>query len=187
MSLTSFSIILTVLVLHINHSSIFSSKASRRFYYFMTRKVANLINMKSCVKQFEKNKIKKSLIITDKKRDASLRYSTTLSDSIKNHHNKHEFILRKNNRITGDNYMTKIEILCNSCKDLHAKEKLLLKNICQICDILAEDSINDTLHEWKLIALILDRLLFCFFSIFTIISSVFLLFIIPILKNTDVI
>lgn len=42
-------------------------------------------------------------------------------------------------------------------------------------------------NEWKLVALIVDRLLFWIFTFLTIISSIILLIIVPILKNKDLI
>ena len=50
-----------------------------------------------------------------------------------------------------------------------------------------EDLRNNKKEEWKLMALILDRVLFYIFSTLSLVSSVVLLFIIPILKNLNVI
>ncbi|CAF3356497.1 unnamed protein product [Rotaria sp. Silwood1] len=47
-----------------------------------------------------------------------------------------------------------------------------------------EEDRNETINEWKLMALIMDRLLFWLFTMFTILSTVLCLIIIPLLKNT---
>ena len=46
---------------------------------------------------------------------------------------------------------------------------------------------NNLQNEWKLVALIVDRVLFWLFSILTIVSSVILLLVLPILKNRELI
>jgi hypothetical protein len=50
-----------------------------------------------------------------------------------------------------------------------------------------EERVNVIKNEWKLIALIVDRVLFWVFSFLTVVSSVVLLVVIPILKNRNVI
>ncbi|CAF3495749.1 unnamed protein product, partial [Rotaria sp. Silwood2] len=47
-----------------------------------------------------------------------------------------------------------------------------------------EEDRNETINEWKLMALIMDRLLFWLFTMFTILSTVLCLIIIPFLKNS---
>jgi hypothetical protein len=46
-----------------------------------------------------------------------------------------------------------------------------------------EEDRNEVINEWKLMALIMDRLLFWLFTFFTVISTVLCLIIIPFLKN----
>ncbi|CAF3299274.1 unnamed protein product [Rotaria socialis] len=46
-----------------------------------------------------------------------------------------------------------------------------------------EEDRNETINEWKLMALIMDRLLFWLFAIFTVLSTILCLIIIPFLKN----
>jgi hypothetical protein len=47
-----------------------------------------------------------------------------------------------------------------------------------------EEDRNEIINEWKLMALIMDRLLFWLFTFFTILSTVLCLIIIPLLKNS---
>ena len=46
-----------------------------------------------------------------------------------------------------------------------------------------EEERNEIINEWKLMALIMDRLLFWLFTFFTVLSTVLCLVIIPFLKN----
>ena len=46
-----------------------------------------------------------------------------------------------------------------------------------------EEERNELINEWKLMALIMDRLLFWLFTFFTVLSTVLCLIIIPCLKN----
>lgn len=46
-----------------------------------------------------------------------------------------------------------------------------------------EEERNEVINEWKLMALIMDRLLFWLFTFFTVLSTVLCLMIIPFLKN----
>jgi hypothetical protein len=48
-----------------------------------------------------------------------------------------------------------------------------------------EEDRNEIISEWKLMALIMDRLLFWLFALLTILSTVLCLIIIPCLKNAD--
>jgi nicotinic acetylcholine receptor len=50
-----------------------------------------------------------------------------------------------------------------------------------------EERVTSIKNEWKLIALIVDRVLFWVFTVLTFVSSVVLLVVIPVLKNRDVI
>lgn len=50
-----------------------------------------------------------------------------------------------------------------------------------------DDKINSIKNEWKLMALIVDRILFWIFTVLTVVSTVFLLLIVPILKNRNLI
>ena len=50
-----------------------------------------------------------------------------------------------------------------------------------------ETRVESIRNEWKLVALIVDRFLFWVFSSLTIISSIFLLIVIPVLKNLNII
>lgn len=47
-----------------------------------------------------------------------------------------------------------------------------------------EEERNEVISEWKLMALIMDRLLFWLFAFFTLLSTVLCLIIIPLLKNS---
>jgi hypothetical protein len=47
-----------------------------------------------------------------------------------------------------------------------------------------EEDRNEIINEWKLMALIMDRLLFWLFAFFTVLSTVLCLIIIPLLKNS---
>jgi hypothetical protein len=47
-----------------------------------------------------------------------------------------------------------------------------------------EEDRNEIINEWKLMALIMDRLLFWLFAFFTLLSTVLCLIIIPLLKNS---
>jgi hypothetical protein len=47
-----------------------------------------------------------------------------------------------------------------------------------------EEDRNEVINEWKLMALIMDRLLFWLFAFFTVLGSVLCLIIIPFLKNS---
>lgn len=47
-----------------------------------------------------------------------------------------------------------------------------------------EEDRNEIINEWKLMAIIMDRLLFWLFTIFTVLSTVLCLIIIPLMKNS---
>ena len=87
--------------------------------------------------------------------------------------------------------------VCSRCKrarltsDVNERGFEGLKNfLAKLHDISsqAEDANDDVImikNEWKIIALIVDRVLFCVFSLLTFVSSVLLLVVLPLLKNAS--
>lgn len=265
MSLTSTSIVLTVLVLHLHHAGQFAPTLPRKFYYFMTKKVAFYVGMNSTVRRYEsmdqkdkndrnKNDHIKSAILNCNDEVLSLKNSLCIikDDSIKKNCRcnslstcifyDHSELNKKSSEnlqksiqntlkksITSDNeninnfstmnkqpsnlneisesstslssrkkhqsFMIPISSMCIECSRVKQinKEHIDSLNIFSkyLKEFIKKDDLschnNNLQNEWKLVALIVDRVLFWLFSILTIVSSVILLLVLPILKNRELI
>jgi hypothetical protein len=266
MSLTSTSIVLTVLVLHLHHAGQFAPTLPRKFYYIMTKNVAFYVGMSSTVKRYEsiepsekknlnnKNEIIKSAILNCNDEVLSLKNNLNIikEDKMKKNCRCHSlstcifydhseinkrssesiqqnFVNNFKQSITSDNdnlnntsflikqqgnlneisksstslssrkrhqsYMIPHSSMCDECNRMYQmnKEHIESLNIFSrhLKEYIKKDNLNfhnnNLQNEWKLVALIVDRVLFWLFSILTIVSSVILLLILPILKNRELI
>ncbi|CAF0749300.1 unnamed protein product [Brachionus calyciflorus] len=277
MSLTSMSIILTVIVLHLHHSGPFPPKMPNKFYNFMTKKVAYWVCMNGTVLLYERNRKKsnRNLEKEDNENITSVNIKSNekkkrvnrnvcccckTNDEIHNFSNsKSGIILLENGRLENlyetklnelnnkkvknkllnskqkanstdsDDYFeiiknrfdskelqkTKSPLIkistdklndqnqnmykckCNLCqtKELNNKKRKYKKDLIEtielfsnnLKDYLSKDygQTNNT-NEWKLIALIIDRVLFWIFTFLTVVSTLILLVVIPVLKNRNI-
>lgn len=187
MSLTSISIILTVLLSRLHNASNYAPVMSRTFYNFMTRKAAFMVGMSDTVKRYENqtkmynNKVLKKKKLQDKKLIESVKKNERLNqegdnrqERIQCKNNYQHFVISQNNL---SHYRD--DDLTKNIKKLRTEVKTLLSKDSEECNLVS--------NEWKLVALIVDRLLFWLFFIVTFSSSTFLLFILPVLKHKDII
>jgi nicotinic acetylcholine receptor len=183
MSLTSVSIVLTVLLSQIHHATAYSPEMSRSFYKVMTRKVAKYIGMTHTVSRFEKNILKlnpvkrKSSFLSKTSRLSYLEHAPTnfkQTSSVKIYPIES---LSMNNSCYSKEYNLIIHELNKNGK--------MLKNLRSDMKKILENAVVDTktADEWKLIGIIIDRILFWFFTILTFLPTVVLLIILPVMKN----
>lgn len=187
MSLTSISIILTVIVLQVHHKSIFTPAIPKNFYHFMTRKIARVIGMHNTVERYEALSISSTKNKCTHLRESPCNSITRTSSMI----NRNLLTLDQNTRRTSkventDDNLNNQE-WCDHCVAVCATETALIDNMNKIFEKLNFTANENKQTEWKLIALIIDRLLFWGFTIMTLISSLLLLIILPVLKHYDII
>ena len=189
MSLTSISIILTVLLSRLHNASNYVPVMSRSFYHFMTRKAAFMVGMSDTVKRYEhQTKINQDNKAFKKKKTQDVKLTETIDKNEKSYQGdeNHERTQCKNN-------IYQHLIISHKNSNHHHKDDELTKNIkklrTEVKTLLSKDSEESNLvsNEWKLVALIVDRLLFWLFFIVTLSSSTFLLLILPVLKHKDII
>lgn len=144
---------------------------SRRLYFFMTRKAAYAVGMGSTVKRFEAQK-----------QIGKNRMNLRCRKAYKNE-TVHINNVELNNPQTN---LHQIRECCN-------KNDKILKSIKKINNGLRHllsrenEASNVIASEWKLIGIIMDRLIFWTFFNITVCSASFLLIILPILKHLDLI
>ena len=132
-------------------------------------------------------------------REAKFKCSSTSSPSITLIGNN-SFNLRANNLATstkhshGDNICgSNNASFAKKCSCTYKKEYIdaIEKFTKSVNSYLARQdhdaSRNNLQNEWKLVALIVDRVLFWSFTVLTVVSSVILLIVVPVLKNRDLI
>jgi len=264
MSLTSISIILTVLVLQYHNTNKFTPIMSRRFYFFMTRRIGFLIGMKKTIERYEASHMMserhvklmlksrhrasfyQSTVIEDelanlktywidnhanqtkstatsisclscKRNDKSVeRFPTPNPSSNKNDLKRKETSCQSTSRGRSCNRFESVSALgntqCSICKHIHRSAsnnnthstasspfpeqadrliesiRIFNKNLKSFLNKQELTSLRENIQtEWKLIALIVDRLLFWIFMLLTVVSSVCLLIVVPVLKNRNLI
>lgn len=184
MSLTSISIVLTVLMSQIHHATPYSPDMSRSFYNLMTRRVATYIGMSNTVMRYEKNILKLNQETADSKKKAS---KVVYLKQQKPFNNEPQQV-RSNgiNALYGDSKEVswlRYEISRNTrmLRSLREDMKQLLAQGL-VCDTTSN---TKTADEWKLIGIILDRILFWLFTLLTFLPSSFLLILLPVMKNNN--
>jgi hypothetical protein len=264
------SIILTILVLQFHNTNKFKPIMSRRFYFFMTRRIGFFIGMKKTIERYEashmmserhvkmmlKNRHRasfyQSTVIEDelanlktywidnrqsravnidakstthtscwscKRMDESVEQLETQNATSKNKTNlKWKVTSSQSNHVksSNSNHLESVSTLgntqCSICKHhthrsrtpqqnaahwtpfpeqadrLIESIKIFNKNLKSFLNKQELTSLRENIQtEWKLIALIVDRLLFWIFMFLTVVSSVCLLIVIPVLKNRNLI
>lgn len=124
--------------------------------------------------------------------------SSSLSNKRRHHHHNHHYHHHSRSRrippvvlIPQQSHpsstLTSSSCLTDSCSHsnlFNSNMHLLEKHLKHLIDKQKrEEDRNEIINEWKLMALIMDRLLFWTFTIFTILSTILCLIIIPFLKN----
>jgi hypothetical protein len=155
MSLTTISIIFTVILSRIHWASFYSPMMSRKFYLFMTRKIASVLGMTSIVERYETIKI-----------DAYQHSLNRLSID------KHELENRRSNSITYK-------------QNAGRRISKFFLSISKIKDVKKEKENINVINEWKLIAFILDRFFFYVMFMISFCSTFYLFVIYPLFKPID--
>ena len=204
MSLTSISIILTVFVSRLHNACSYYPPMSRGLYKFMTKKIAIYVGMGSIVRQYEQRIEARS---ANHAKIANLKKLPSHHDFV-NRQYRHEL---KKCRFSIMSNLNQANQLCDHEQERRSKSGVVLPMAQSSCSVNCEKdhlgrSIrrlnNDVVKliakkaaseesavasEWKLIGLIVDRVLFWSFSTSCTFCSIFLLVVLPILKNRDII
>ena len=200
MSLTSTSIILTVFILQLHYATEFKMEISRFFYNVTTKKIAWLVGLSEVVNNFEiKHNLKTNselLDFDDDQDDSSFLCSCiyTTEKPI-----KRNALINKTKPMNSYKYDN--TTFCGNIKEfdfskstanLNGNERVWKKHYetlqlpSKLNDAIESDKKRLKINsEWKLVAMILDRLLFWIFFVVTTLSSSILLLVFPILKNKD--
>lgn len=210
MSLTSISIILTVLISRLHHANNESLEISRRTYGFMTKKVAIIVGMSNTVKRYEeqmslsllKNRQNKIVTSSPGPKRQKPNGSPSNSNGIvceKSKSKLNDRFLKANlNEVKGREKMVQFYSLRRpSVSNINiisegSQSKKVLKGINKLRSdvkyLISKESnfeytrISD---EWKLVGLIVDRVLFWSFFFMIFVSTTGLLIVIPVLKNRE--
>ena len=203
MSLTSMSIILTVLVLSLHHHGHHAPPVvPLKLYMFMTSKVAHLVGMKTTVERYEsirnkgdKMSCRNGLIHPKKqhhtfKNADSLVMNSNVNEMSTYHKNSdspilphHTYRAKSSSTIISDSKL-KHDLNKIDFKTLNDSLSLFNKNLSAYQSKQKFIHLNKSLsNQWKLVALILDRVLFWTFTTLTFVSSIILLVIVPVVKN----
>lgn len=190
MTLTSLSIILTVFILHLHYATTFLPRVSPRLYKVFAQRIAPWVNMTKEVERYEESIRLRRVSIGDSGRLMSTG-STTMTTMTQSEHR----LLGEYNSLCYSFRMAKKKSVVEE-HDPVCSNKVFSKPIKELNGLV--DKLNQVLirnsksenfmeekNEWKLIAMILDRMMFWFFTIMTILSSIVLLLIVPMLKHFD--
>jgi nicotinic acetylcholine receptor len=184
MVLTSLSIALAIFILELHHATKYAPRASRKFYNYLTKKLAPRIGLQDVIFRFEISQTNSAI------------RAKMCAEELDNSHEE-STVSSARMRIASRRYQPLVfggreSPLHYSYMNLHRTEAALrspaeerLSQKKQLAE--NDDNISQIISEWKLIALIIDRLLFRVFATLTVVSSVVLLVVIPVLKNANVI
>ena len=234
MTLTSMSIVLTVFVLQLHHTTQYSPRIPIRMYRVFTRVIACMIGMQNVVGRFERLqktiesnscRLAAAASLLDLSSENENEYeeeketcyqfselnisglakcdseSSQILDSLRSFNASNYSKLNMNNEGGHDSMSPKDQQL-RPCGSRQVKRRRKSKSL-KICierleklekfnppssnDDNDDDKKNIIKNEWKLIALIVDRVLFWVFSVLILVSSVAILFVVPLLKNANII
>jgi nicotinic acetylcholine receptor len=178
MALTSLSIAFTIFVLELHHSTRYAPQMSRRLFHFLTLRLAPKIGLKNVVTRFQ---VSQSNALLRAKLNAQEKMEATAAACNSGGGGGSERQRRSRTPTQIQMQSNHIAFATFESGRSQAQERLnLMRQLAE-----HEDTIDLIQREWKLVAIIIDRLLFRVFSSLTVIFSVILLALVPFLKNTN--
>ena len=182
MSLTSLSLILTIFILQLHYANEFDVAISPCLYNFTTNRLACFVGMSTIVDEFEQNKRKHSSF----KCLNSVVFRRLVSKfnkppPMENTASETAAHLNGNEHSPFSNEQIMDTLNSNSLINHNENSNDFIRT-----KSLREKTKQQIICEWRLVGLILDRLFFWIFFIFSVFSTLFLLLIVPILKNNNI-
>ncbi len=170
MFLTSISIVVTIFILEVHHATQYAPHVPRKLYAFLTRHLALRIGLGAVITRFETSQNNATIL-------SQMTAYNLLRSSDPNQSNK-------SSNGGEEEEIEGVSLLQRSCTNaLNSHRSKLLMQRKLLAD--HEDMVREIRNEWKLVALIVDRVLFWVFMVLTGTSSVLLLVIIPVMKNLN--
>jgi nicotinic acetylcholine receptor len=164
MFLTSLSIVLTIFILEVHHATQYAPHCPQRLYSCLAKTIAPRIGLRDLVARFETSQNNASILSQMTTYDLMDSEGGAANAAA----NEHDGLLLHDGAGSGSHQSRKTKLL------MHKK---LLADY--------EHMVREIRNEWKLMALIVDRVLFWVFMVLTGVSSILLLVVIPLLKNMN--